>query len=56
MKVIGFTHKPHSSSFLGLSYRILNMSPNKELLWGLWVGVRIESFRVRVSGRGMLRA
>ena len=33
----GFTDRPHSSSFLGLPYRILNMNPNKELLWGLWV-------------------
>ena len=31
------THRPHSSSFLGLPYRILNMKPKKELLWGLWV-------------------
>ena len=23
--------------FLGLPYRILNMIPKKELLWGLWV-------------------
>ena len=26
-----------SHSFLGLPYRILNMNPKKELLWGLWV-------------------
>ena len=31
------THTPQSSSFLGLPYRILNMNPKKELLWGLWV-------------------
>ena len=31
------THMPQSSSFLGLPYRILNMNPKKELLWGLWV-------------------
>ena len=31
------THRPQSSSFLGLPYRILNMNPTKELLWGLWV-------------------
>ena len=31
------THRPHSSSFLGLPYRILHMNPKKELLWGLWV-------------------
>ena len=31
--------KAPSSSFLGLPYRILNMKPKKELLWGLWVGL-----------------
>ena len=31
------THRPQSSSFVGLPYRILNMNPKKELLWGLWV-------------------
>ena len=31
------THRPQSSSFWGLLYRILNMNPKKELLWGLWV-------------------
>ena len=31
------TQRPQSSSFLGLPYRILNMNPQKELLWGLWV-------------------
>ena len=31
------THRPQSSSFLGLPYRTLNMNPKKELLWGLWV-------------------
>ena len=31
------THRPQSSSFLGLPYRIRNMNPQKELLWGLWV-------------------
>ena len=28
---------PHSSSFLGLIFRILYGNPKKELLWGLWV-------------------
>ena len=37
-----FTHRPQSSSFLALLYRILNMNPKKELLWGLWV-VRVRS-------------
>ena len=27
------THRLHSSSFLGLPYRILHMNHNKELLW-----------------------
>ena len=31
------THRPQSSSFLGLPYRILYRNPKKELLWGLWV-------------------
>ena len=36
--VHGFhSHRLHSSSFLGLPYRILYMNPQKELLWNLWV-------------------
>ena len=31
------THRPLSSSFLGLPYRILNMNHEKELVRGLWV-------------------
>ena len=32
------THRPLSSSFLGLPYRILDINPQKkELLRGLWV-------------------
>ena len=31
------THRPPSSSFLGLPYRILNIDHKKELLRGLWV-------------------
>ena len=34
------THRPLSSSFLGLRYRILNINHKKELLRGLWVGLR----------------
>ena len=30
-------HRLHSSSFLGLPYRILNISHKKEPLWSLWV-------------------
>ena len=29
----GVAHRPHSSSFLGLPNRILNINPKKELLW-----------------------
>ena len=32
------THRPLSSSFLGLPYRILNINHEKELLRGLWLG------------------
>ena len=32
------THRPLSSSFLGLPCRILNVNHKKELLRGLWVG------------------
>ena len=35
------THRPLSSSFLGLPYRILHILHKKELLRGLWVGVVI---------------
>ena len=31
------THRPRSSSFLGLPYRILNVNHKKELLRSLWV-------------------
>ena len=35
------THRPHSSSFLGLPKKTLNMNPQKKkLLWGLWRGLR----------------
>ena len=36
------TNRPQSSSLLGVPYRILNMNPKKELLWGLWVGTRVK--------------
>ena len=32
------THRPLSTSFMGLPYRILNIYHKKELLRGLWVG------------------
>ena len=31
------THGLHSSSFLGFTFRILQGSPKKKLLWSLWV-------------------
>ena len=37
---LGFTHRPLSSSFLGLPHRLLNVNHKKELLRGLWVGFR----------------
>ena len=33
------TYRPLSGSFLGLPYRILNISHKKELLRGLWVAL-----------------
>ena len=43
LKGLGDTLRPQSSSFLGLPYRILNMKPKKELLWGLWVSFRAQN-------------
>ena len=42
----------YSSSFLGVPFRILNMKPQKELLWGLWVSARIggESADPKAAG------
>ena len=31
------TYRLHSSSFLGIPYRILTMNPKNELQWSLWV-------------------
>ena len=65
MEIIG-TQRLHSSSFLGVPYRILNMNPKKELLWSLWVSSQFSSdlaahaksnqqFRLRVcNGREAL--
>ena len=36
----GLTHRPLSSAFLGLPYRILNINHKKELLRSIWVGFR----------------
>ena len=37
------THRPLSSSFLGLPYGILNKNHKKELLRGLWVELELQS-------------
>ena len=42
MRGLGLTHRPLSSSFLGLPYRILSINHEKELLRGLWVGSELE--------------
>ena len=34
-----YPYRLHSSSSLGLPYRILNMNPKKELLWSLYLAV-----------------
>ena len=34
IQTLDHTHRPQSSSFWGLPYRILNMNPKKELPWG----------------------
>ena len=34
------THRPLSSSFLGLPYRFVNINHKKELLRGLWVSLK----------------
>ena len=47
------THKPQSSSFLRLPYRILNMNPQKELLWGLWVVSISEIVLAALMGPGL---
>ena len=41
-------HRPLSSSFLGLPYRILHMNPEKELLRSLWVGFHNRRLLVRL--------
>ena len=50
------THRPLSSSFLGLPYRILNINHKKELLRGLWVRAPIEPLYSRSFGACLLRA
>ena len=45
---VWLTHRLHSSSFLGLPYRILDTIHKKELHWSLWVGFRIWGLGCRV--------
>ena len=40
------THRPLSSSFLGLPYGILNINHKKELLRGLWINRARRAVRV----------
>ena len=44
---LGLTHRPPSSPFLGLPYRILNINHKKELLRGLWVETLIYGVGVK---------
>ena len=41
----GSTHRLHTSSSLGLPYRILNMNPKMELLWSLWVETGLSELK-----------
>ena len=43
------THRSQSSSLWGLPYRILNMNPNKELLWGLRVSPKPLDLKLRLK-------
>ena len=44
---IDYTQRLHSSSFLGLPYRLLCMNPLKKLLWSLWVYIECTFIWVR---------
>ena len=46
---VELTNRPLSSSFLGLPYRIPNISHKKELLRGLWVLSTLIEMTVRVN-------
>ena len=47
--LIATTHRLHSSSFLGLPYRVRNTNHKRELLWSLWV---LEYSRERLELAG----
>ena len=48
-RTLSHTHRLHSSSLLGLPYRVLNMNPQIELLWSLCVAGALAP---QGSGRG----
>ena len=39
---LGFTHRPLSSSYWGLPYRVVNINHKLELLRCLWVGMSVD--------------
>ena len=46
-RIMGLTtHRPLSSSSLGLPYRILYINPKKELLRGLWVRLEVTELEL----------
>ena len=45
-----YTHRPLSSSFLGLPERILNINHIKELLRGLWIEAKTLYEKSKVKG------
>ena len=49
------THRLQSSSVLGSPYRILNMNPKKELLWGLWVGAWVLRVGLNLQPKASLK-
>ena len=40
----GLIHRLHSSSFLGLPYRSLNINHKKELLRSLWILISVDHY------------
>ena len=52
LQISKVTHRPQSSSFLGLVFRILYGNPKKELLWGLWAYVSASTSGFQFEGLG----
>ena len=48
------THRPLSSSCLGLPYRILSINHKKELLRGLLVSGRLTFLKIRIEAGAVL--